>query len=107
MRFFRKLLSLVSNSAEKNDYARATLEYATCYKRNKSHALDCRNQGFVFDDNTAYHQAILNYATEYETKTKNSPTIIDTGLFNLPGRRISVTFYRSFTSKTSRSISYY
>ncbi len=49
MRFFEKLFGSVSNSDEKNDYARATLEFATSLEINTNNAkADSNNRRWVY-----------------------------------------------------------
>ena len=49
MRFFEKLFGSVSNSDEKNDYARATLKFATSLEINTNNAIaDSNNRRWVY-----------------------------------------------------------
>jgi hypothetical protein len=102
MRFFKKLFGLVSNSEQKNDYARATFVYATSPWINESSTIVYRNPGLAFKANDAYHQAISDYAGAFEINTKNATAVINVGVLGLKGKRVSVSFYRSFTSTTYR-----
>jgi hypothetical protein len=105
MHFFKKLFGLVSNSRdkdEKNDYARATFEYATSPRISKSNAIVYSNQGLTYEANSAYLRAIPDYSRTFEINTNKAKALIDVGFFDLQGKRISVTFYRSFTSTIYR-----
>ncbi|MCP4263712.1 MAG: hypothetical protein GY774_40315 [Planctomycetes bacterium] len=102
MRFFRKLFGLVSNSEQKDDYARATYVYATSPWINKSNAKVHSNRVLTFEGNCAYHRAISDYARAFEINTKNATSVIDVGMLGLQGQRTSLTFFRSFTSTAYR-----
>jgi hypothetical protein len=105
MRFFKKFLSSVSNSNKKNDYARATLKYATNLEINKSKAIVCNNRGLAFKTKGEYDRHVSNYTKAHKIKTNNVVTVMNLGVAGLQHQRISVTFYRSYKSKTSLSIS--
>ena len=105
MHFFKKLFGLVSNSHEedeKNDYARATFVYATSPRKIGSNSIINSSQRLLFDANIAHRWAISDYARTYEIHKNNAKAIIDVGFFNSQGQRISVTYYRSFTSTAYR-----
>ncbi len=105
MRFFKKLFGLLSNSheeVEKKNYARATFEYATSPRISKCDALDYSTQGLIYEANSAYLRAISDYSRTFEINSNKAKALIDVGFFGLQGKRISVTFYRSFTSTTYR-----
>lgn len=105
MRFFKKFLGSVSNSNKKNDYARATLKYATSLEINKRNAIVCNNQGLAFKSKGEYDQPVSVYTRAHQIKTNNAITVMNIGVTGLQHQRISVTFYRSYTSKTYLSLS--
>ena len=105
MRFFQKFLSSVSNSNKKNDYARATLKYATNLEINKSNAIVCNNRGLAFKSKGEYDRPVSDYTRVHRTKTNNAVTVMNVAGAGLQNQRISVTLYRSYTSKTYLSIS--
>ena len=105
MRFFKKLFGLLSNSheeVEKKNYARATFEYATSPRISKSDAIDYSNRGCAYESKSAYLRAVSGYSRTFEINKNKTKALIDVGFFDLRGKRISVTFYRSFTSTTYR-----
>ncbi len=104
MRFFKKFLSSVSNSNKKNDYARATLKYATNRRINKSNAIVCNNRRHDFEPEGEYDRPVSDYTGAHRLKTNNAVTVMNVGVDGLQNQRISVTFYRAYTSKTYLSI---
>ncbi len=98
MRFFKKLFGSISNSNKKNDYARATLKYATSPIVNN-------NRGLAFKADREYDWPVSVYTRTHEIKTKKAITVMNVGVAGLQHQRISVTCYRSYTSKTYLSIS--
>jgi len=104
MRFFKKFLGSVSNSNKKNDYTLATLEYATSPRTNKSNAIVCNNRRLAFEAKGEYVRPVSDYTGAHRIKTNNAVTKINVGVAGLQHQRISVTFYRAYTSKTYLSI---
>jgi hypothetical protein len=105
MRFFKKLFGLVSNSHEedkRNDYARATFVYATSPRKIGSDAIIYSNQRLLFNTDCAHHRAVSNYSKTIEINKNNAESLIDVDFFSSHGQRISVTYYRSFTSTAYR-----
>ena len=102
MRFFKKLFGSVSNSNKKNDYARATLEYATSPVIIERNAIVYGNRGLAFEAEGQYDRPVSDYNTARQI---NNITVMNIGVAGLQKQRITVTCYRSYTSKTSLSIS--
>jgi hypothetical protein len=102
MRFFKKLFGLVANSHGKNDYARATFEYATSPRMSKSNVVVYSNRSLDYEVIDPYNRAVSDYARTFGINTNKARGLIDVGFFGLQGRRSSVTFYRSFTSTAYR-----
>ncbi|MBW7990495.1 MAG: hypothetical protein FVQ84_10825 [Planctomycetes bacterium] len=105
MRLFKKLLGSVSNSNKKNVYAKATLKYATSPELIKSNAIVNNNRGFAFKSKDEYVRPVSVYTRAHKIKTNNAITVMNVGITGLQHQRISVTFYRYYTSKTYLSIS--
>ena len=105
MRFFKKLFGSASNSNKKNDYARATLIYATSPQIYKGDAIVCYNRRFAFNSKGEYDQPVLDYIRAQRIKTNNAVTVMNIGVAGSQKQRISVTFYRYLASKTYLSIS--
>ncbi len=106
MRFLKKLFGSVSNSNKKNDYARATLEYATSPEIIERNTIAYNNLGLAFKAKGEYDRPISHYTTALKINTKKAIVVMDVGVAGLWQPRISVTFYRSYTSKTYLSISH-
>lgn len=104
MRFFKKFHSSVSNSNKKNDYALATLKYATSRRINKSNAIVSNNRRLAFEAECEYDRPVSDYAGAHRIKTNNAVTEINIGVDGLQRQRISVTFYRAYKSKTYLSV---
>ena len=104
MRFFKKFHSSVSNSNKKNDYALATLEYATSRRINKSNAIIFNNRRLAFEAEGEYVRPVSDYSGTHQIKTNNAVTEINIGVDGLKHQRISVTFYRAYKSKTYLSV---
>ena len=102
MRFFKKFLGSVSNSNKNNDYAQATLKYATSLEINKRNAIVNNNQEFAFNANSEYDRPVSNYTRAHQI---NNINVMNIGVAGLQHQRISITFYRSYTSKTYLSVS--
>lgn len=105
MHFLKRLFGSVSKSNKKNDYARATLEYATNPQVYKSDAIVCYNRRLAFNAKGEYDQPVLDYARALRIKTNKAVTVMNIGVTGSQKQRISVTFYRYFTSQTYLSIS--
>jgi Flp pilus assembly protein TadD len=105
MRCFKEFLGSVSNSNKKDDYARATLRYATSRRINKRNAIVCNNRGLAFKSKGEYDRPVSDYTRAHQIKTNNAVTVINIGVADLRDQRISMTFYRSYKSKTYLSIS--
>ena len=104
MRFFKKFLSSVSNSNKKNDYARATLEYATSRRIKKTNAIVSNNRRLAFKPEGEYVRPVSDCTGAHRLKINNAVTEMNIGVDGLQRQRISVTFYRAYTSKTYLSI---
>ena len=104
MRFFKKFLRSVSNSNKKNDYARATLDYATSRRLNKTNAIIPNNRRHAFKPEGEYDRPVPDCTGAHRIKTNNTVNVMNVGVDGLQHRRISVTFYRAYTSKTYLSI---
>ena len=104
MRFFKKFLNSFSNSNKKNDYARATLKYATSLEINKRNPIVCNNGGLAFKPKAEYVRPVSVYTKANKIKTNNAVTVMNLAGPGLQKQRNSVTFYRSYTSKTYLSI---
>jgi hypothetical protein len=104
MHFVKKLFGSVSNSNKKNDYARATLKYATSLEINKSNTIICNNQGLAFKSKGKYARPASDYTRAHQIKANNAENVMNIRVADLRHQRISVTFYRSHTSKTYLSI---
>ena len=102
MHFFKKLFGSVSNSNKKNDYARATLKYASSPEIIKSNAIVCNNRRLAFEANSEYVRPVSHFT---RARQINNITVMNVAVTGLQHQRISVTFYRSYTSKTYLSIS--
>jgi len=105
MRLFKKLFGSVSNSNKKNDYARATLKYATSLEINNRNAIVCNNRGLAFKADCEYNRPVSDYTRAHQIKTNNAANVMNVAVDGLQNQRISITFYRSQTSKTYLSIS--
>jgi hypothetical protein len=105
MRFLKKLFGSVSNSVGKNDYARATLEYATSPKTFKSNAMVYSNRMLAFEAQGEYDRPVSGYARTPRIKPNNAIIVMNIGVAGSQKQRISVYTYRYFTSKTYLSIS--
>ena len=105
MRFFKKLFGSVSNSNNKNDYARATLEYATSFRTFKSNAIAYNNRGLAFESDSEYARPVSGYTRTHRIKPNNAIIVMNIGVAGSQKQRFSVTFYRYFASKTSLFIS--
>jgi len=105
MRFFKKLFGSVSNSNKKNDYARATLNYATSLQINKRNTIICNNRGLAFKSKGEYVRPVSDYTRALKIHTKKAVNVMNIRVDSLRHQRISITFYKSYTSKTYLSIS--
>ena len=105
MHFLKKLFGSVSKSNKKNDYALATLKYATSHQIYKSDAIVCNNRGLAFNSKGEYDQPVLDYTRALRITTNKALTVMNIGVNGPQKQRISVTFYRYFTSQTYLSIS--
>ena len=105
MRFFKKFLGSVSNSNKKNDYARATLKYATSPQIYKTNAIVGYSQRSTFNADREYNRPVSDYTRAHQIKTNNAVNVMNIRVDGLPHQRISITFYKSQTSKTYLSIS--
>lgn len=105
MRFFKKLFGSLSNSNNKNDYARATLEYATSFRTFKSNAIAHNNRGLAFESDSEYARPVSGYTRTHRIKPNNAIIVMNIGVAGSQKQRFSVTFYRYFASKTSLFIS--
>ena len=106
MRFFEKLFGSLSNSDQKNDYARATLEFATSPEIKKSNATIYTSRGLAFNAKDEYDLAILDCTKALEINTNKAIALMNVRVVGLQGPRISVTIYTSYTSKTYRYTSH-
>ena len=104
MRFFKKFHSSVSNSNEKNDYALATLDYATNPRINKTNAIVSNNRRRAFKAEDEYVRPVSDYTGAHRIKTNNAVTKMNIGVDGLQRQRITVSFYRAYTSKTYLSV---
>jgi hypothetical protein len=104
MRFFKNFLGSVSNPNKKYDYARATLKYSTSPEIIKSNTIVNTNRGLAFKAKDEYVRPVSVYTRAHRINTKKTITVMNVGLAGLQHQRISVTFYRSYTSKTYLSI---
>lgn len=102
MRFFKKFLGSVSNSNKKNDYALATLKYATSLGINNRNAIVNNNRRFAFDADSEYVRPVSDFT---RARQINNINVMKIGIADLKHQRISITFYRSYTSKTYLSVS--
>lgn len=102
MRFFKKLFGSVSNSNKKNDYARATLEYATSPQIIEKNAIVYNNRRLAFEADSEYVRPVSDYTRAPQI---NNIIVMNIGVAGSKKQRFSVTFYRYFTSKTYLSIS--
>jgi hypothetical protein len=105
MQFFNKLLGSFPILNKKKGYARATLKYATSLEINKRNTIVCNNHGPAFKSKGEYVRPVSDYTRAHQIKTNNAVTVMNIGVDGLQHQRISITFYRSYTSKTYLSIS--
>jgi tetratricopeptide (TPR) repeat protein len=83
MRFFEKLFGSVPNSDENNDYARATLEFATSREINKSSTIVDNNQSLILKDKVKYGRAISGYPKALEIKPNTAKAVMKAGVVGL------------------------
>ena len=104
MRFFEKLLSSLSKSNEENNYARATLDYATSPEIKKSNAIVFNNRRLAFETVGNYGRAVKDYTKALEITTDNAKAVTNFEVAGLEGSKVRITFYKSRSSKNYRSI---
>jgi hypothetical protein len=102
MHFFKKLFGSLSHLNKKNDYARATLEYATSFKTFKSDKTDYNNRDIALEaeDKFGWRFSVYN-----RMRRINNIDVMDIEVTDSKKQRISVTLYRYLTSKTYQFIS--
>ena len=104
MRFFRKLLGSSSNSGKKNDYARATLEYATSPQIIETNAIVYSNRSSAFEPEGKYGRPVSDYSRTLEINAMGAIELMNLGGRGLHKQRITITSYKSYKSKTDLSI---
>jgi hypothetical protein len=105
MRFFKKLLDFISISNKKNDYDRATLEYATSFKTFETNEMVYNNRCLALNDEGQYNHPLSDYTRVRRIKPNNPIIVMNIGVTGSQKQRFSVTFYRYFASRTSLFIS--
>jgi len=95
MRFFKKLFGLVSNSNKNNDYARATLEYATSPEIIERNMIVYNNRRLAFEADSEYVRPVSDCT---RPRRINNITVMNIGIAGLQKQRFSVTLYRYFAS---------
>lgn len=104
MRFFEKFFGSVSKTNEENNYALATLEYATSPEIKKSKAMVYNNRRFSFEAESRYTPPAKDYAKVLEIRTDKAKDVTNFELAGLQDSKIRVTVYKSRSSKNYRSI---
>ncbi|MBN1806482.1 MAG: hypothetical protein JW837_14635 [Sedimentisphaerales bacterium] len=103
MHFFKKLFGAVSGSKGKNDYALATLEYATGRRAYNTNALTCHHDRLpALKADTRYDPAISDYAMALEIDAMKALNPVNP---NGPGskknwQRIIISSYRAYSHNT-------
>jgi hypothetical protein len=103
MHFFKKLFGSASNSKKKNDYALATLEYATSHRTYNTNAIVCNHNRLpAVKAVPKYDPAVSDYAMTIEIEAMKTLKQIN---LNTPGskknfQRITISSFRSYSSST-------
>lgn len=101
MHFFKKLFGSASNSKNKNDYALATLEYATSHRIIRGNALTSGSQVLAFRADSNHDRPVSNYTTAPQASANNTINIMNIAIPGLKQRqRITITSYKAHTSNT-------
>jgi hypothetical protein len=101
MHFFKKLFGAVSNSKGKNDYALATLEYATSHRTYNNNALTSGGQVLAFRADSDYDRPVSNYTPAPQTNANNTINIMNIAVPGLKQKQtITITSFKSYSSKT-------
>jgi hypothetical protein len=100
MRFFKKLFGSASNTGGKNNYALATVKYATSPEINETNAIVYSNRVLTFRDKGQYVRPVSDYTRAPQANTNNTINIMNLISAGLKWKRITVISYRYFSSKT-------
>lgn len=100
MRFFKKLFGSASNSGNKNNYALATLKYATSPEINETNAIVYSNRVLAFRDKGQYVRPVSGYTRVPQTNTNNTINIMNLVAAGLKWKRITVISYKYYSSNT-------
>jgi hypothetical protein len=102
MHFFKKLFGLTANSNKKNDYARATLEYATSPEIIEKNAIVYNNRRLALEADSEYVRPVSRCTT---ARRANNIIVMNFAVAGSQKQRFYVTWYRYFASRTSLFIS--
>ena len=101
MHFFKKLFGSTSNSRNKNNYALATLEYATGRRTYNNNALISGNQVPAFRPDSRYNRPVTDFTPTSQPNANNVINILNVGVPGLKQKhRITISSFKSFSSKT-------
>lgn len=97
MRFFKKLFGSASNLNRNDNYARATFEYATNPEIVERNTINYNSREFDF----RYNLPVTSYTS---VRQIDILAVKNVDVIGLQQPRISVTFFKSYTSRTYLSI---
>jgi hypothetical protein len=101
MRLLRRFFDSAWNSRERRNYARATMQYATSPEVFEGNPIFYTNRQTAFATENHHVRPVINYTIARQI---NILSVKNVGVIGLPLPRISVTFYKSYTSRTYMSI---
>jgi hypothetical protein len=102
MHFFKKLFGSTSNSRNKNNYALATLEYATGHRTYNNNALISDNQVPALRAGSKYNRPVTDFTPTSQPNANNVINILNVGVPGLKQKhRITISSFKSYSSKTN------
>ena len=101
MHFFKRLFGSASNSKNKNDYALATLEYATSHRIIRGNTLTPGCQILALRADSQSDRPVPNYTTAPQASANNTINIMNVAVPGLKQKhRITISSFKSYSSKT-------